>query len=121
MAGFGWSHPRHAAEAGPAPPPVTPRAGPGRSSPLPRPIAAFGPLRTVRRFHPGAPRREGFSEILQKNGHLAYTGLATWQRARPPPPDNLQPEEESNPQKPWKSLPRYKGERDRNGHKEADV
>ena len=69
MAGFGWSHPKQTAGADP-PPPITLRAGPGRSSPLPRPIAAFGPLRTVRRFHPGAPRREGFSEILQK--------MATW-------------------------------------------
>ena len=67
---FGWAHPRHAAEAGPAPHRSPLARGPAAPSPLRRPIAAFGPLRTVRIFHPGRPGARDFPRFFQK--------MATW-------------------------------------------
>ena len=98
MAGFGWSHPKQTAGADP-PPTGHPSRG---ARPVPPPLSP-APCRwaakCVAHIPPRAPRREGFSEILQKNGHLAYTGLATWQWVRPPPPDNLQPRRGKQPTK----------------------
>ena len=93
-AGFGWPHPKQ--KAGADPPTGHPSRGarpllPPPASPPPH--HAGGPLRESRICPPrapaSAPRREGFSENSQKNGHLAYTGLATWQWARPSLLDSL--------------------------------
>ena len=100
MKGLGWSHPRPTAGAGSLPHRSPLARGPA-APPLPRPIAAFGPLRTVCRFHPRGARRERFSEILPKNGHLAYTGLATWQWVRPSLLDSLYLIQLSNLRKLW--------------------
>src|SRR5215203_1930950 len=58
---------------------------------------------------PSMLRRAEISGNFPKNVHLAYTRLATWQAARPPPLDSLSLLQESNLRKLWNLLAIDKG------------